>query len=135
MPISNFLAQKENDHLVGNATFTPASTLYMALCTAEPTASSTGSTITETGYTSYVRVSVTSSDFNSASGLNMTNSQAITWPTNTGTSVNNISYWALCSASSGGDLYQWGDIGGAPITVDNGQDVNIPIGSLTLSRA
>ena len=48
------------DH-VFKASYTPASTLYLCLCTSDPGVDSTGSTIAETNYTGYSRVSFTGS--------------------------------------------------------------------------
>ncbi len=58
--LSNFATTKLIDHVFKTA-YSPASTLYLALCTAAPTAASTGATITETDYPGYVRKSFTGS--------------------------------------------------------------------------
>lgn len=57
---SSFAEQAALNHLTGqdNAAWPSLNTQYLALCTAVPTSSSTGSTITEATYTGYARLNV-----------------------------------------------------------------------------
>src|SRR5437016_5231891 len=78
-----------------------APTIYVALCTAAPTDASTGSTITEAGYTSYARVSTTAGTWNVSSGTSpstITNASTITFPTATGGS-STVTHFVLVDAS------------------------------------
>ena len=63
--LSNYATTELVDHIF-KAAYSPEATLYLCLCTAAPTAASTGSTITETDYTNYVRKSFTATSFNTA---------------------------------------------------------------------
>lgn len=80
---------------------------YLALCTVVPTDSSTGSTITEASYTGYARKSIAAADMSAASAGSKTNANAITFAACTSGSSTIIG-WALCDASTVGNILYWG---------------------------
>lgn len=47
--LSNYLELELLDHVLNNAAYSPAATLYLALCTADPTDAGTGASMV--GYT------------------------------------------------------------------------------------
>lgn len=104
---SDYLENRDLDHNLGKTSFTMPANVYLALCTVVPTDSSTGSTITEASYTGYARQKVAATDLNAASGGQSTNANAITFAACTGGSSTIIG-WALCDASSAGNILYWG---------------------------
>lgn len=136
MSISHYLANKENDHLIGKATYTPPATLYLALCTAAPSASDTGSTITETGYTSYARLAVTGSDFENSGDTTaaiISNTSILTFAESTGGSSGTITHVALVDAASGGNLLQFTALDSS-ITASTNEAPRVTAGNLKLRR-
>ena len=105
--LSNFATTELVDHMF-KAAYTPASTLYLCLCTAEPTAASTGATIVETNYTGYARASFTASSFNAASGRKIVQALDITFPEAAVAGSSNITHYAICDASSNGNMLGFG---------------------------
>lgn len=98
------------EHVTGKATLALVTPVYMALCTVVPTVSSTGSTITEAAYTGYARKSVAASTFSAAvegEPSSITNGEAITFAACTAGSSTIIG-WALCDASTVGNIIVWG---------------------------
>jgi hypothetical protein len=93
---------------IGDATglrgSTTAGSLYVALCTADPTEAGTGSSMSETTYTNYARVAVarTSGGW-TISGNTVSNTGTITFPT-CGTTGATVTYFAICDSSTGGGL-------------------------------
>lgn len=75
---SYFGANKALDHVM-NTAYTPAATLYVALCTADPTRSATGASMNEVSNTgNYARTAIT---FGAASSRRVTQSGSISFPT------------------------------------------------------
>lgn len=102
--ISTYAKNKMIDH-VFKASYTPASTLYLCLCTSDPGVDSTGSTIAETNYTGYSRVSFTgSTKFAAASARKIVQNALITFGQATSVSASDISHWAICDASTAGNM-------------------------------
>ena len=101
---SNYLENELADHLFTDGAFTPAATLYLALCSEAPVEGDDGSTITEVSYTGYARVAVTASEMGAAAGGVKLNTSALTFPQCTGGS-DTATHLAICDASSGGNLY------------------------------
>lgn len=108
-----------------------APTLYIALCTAAPVDSDTGSTITEAAYTSYARVSTSPSDWNTSSGGSIDNANAITFPQATGGSETET-HFAIVDAASGGNMICYGTLGVA-IPVVSGSTPKFEAGNLTVT--
>ena len=99
-----------------------APTIYVALCTAAPTNSSTGATIAEATYTGYARKSTAAADWNAASGSNpatTTNANAITFAACTG-GTSAVTHFALVdnTTTGAGNMILWGALG-ATLNVAN----------------
>lgn len=106
---SNYLEEQILTHLFRTSTFTKPSTIYIAACTAAPTDTDTGSTITEPAGGSYARVQLNPLDANwtdpSAGTQGETdNAAAITFPEATG-SWGTITHVAIVDAATNGNLW------------------------------
>lgn len=104
---SNYLENAVLDHIFGDGTLTVTAPTYLALCTTVPDDASTGSTIVEANYTGYARKAVAASDMSAAASGSKTNSAAITFDACTAGSSTIIG-WALCDASTAGNVLCWG---------------------------
>lgn len=103
---SDYLENKLLDHVFNDSAYTAPSP-YLALCTAVPTDASTGSTITEASYTGYARLAIAGSDMSAASSGSKTNSATLTFAACTASSSTIIG-WAICDASTVGNMLVWG---------------------------
>jgi hypothetical protein len=107
---SKYSSAKVLEHKAGKSTDALVTPVYLALCTVVPTDSSTGSTLTEASYTGYARKSIAGSDWAAAvegSPSSIANANAITFAACTG-GTSTIIGWALCDASSAGNVIMWG---------------------------
>lgn len=107
--LSDYAEKKVLDHLTGKTAFTSPGPLYMALCTVAVTDADTGSTITEANYTGYARKQIAAADWDAATGVTATattNAQQQFAACTAGTST--IIGWALCDASSAGNVIMFG---------------------------
>jgi len=106
--LSNYATSELVDH-VFKAAYSPAATLYFALCTVAPTEASTGSTITETDYAGYARTSFTGSSlFAAASSRTVSQNTLLTLQAATGVSTSDISHWAIVDAATNGNMLAFG---------------------------
>lgn len=79
--------------------YTPAATVYLALCTADPTDAGTGASMNEAANSgSYARTAIT---FGAASSRRVTQSGAVTFPAATG-SWGTITHWAIVDSATHG---------------------------------
>ena len=122
---SDYFENKIIDHMLRNQSFTPPSTLYVALYNVAPTDAGGG---TEVSGGSYARQAVT---FSAASGGATSNSADITFPQATA-DWGTIVAVGILDASTGGNLLAWGALT-ANKTVNNGDQFKITAGNLTLS--
>jgi hypothetical protein len=99
---TNYLENKILDHVLKNTSYTPPATVYLALCTSDPT--ETGAAGTEVSGGSYARQAAA---FGSASGGTSSNSGTITFPTATG-NWGTITHFAIFDASSAGNCLYYG---------------------------
>ena len=129
--LSNYATSKLIDHVFTTA-YTPASTLYFALCTTTPTASDTGSTIVETDYAGYARTSFDATLFGAASSRNITQVIDLTLPSATGASSSDINSWAILDASSLGNMLAFGAFTTA-WNVVSGNTPKIPSGQIIVT--
>ena len=137
---SNYLSKKIVEEIVGGVNFTPATNVYVALLTVTPDDTSTGSTITETDYTSYARTLIGTGNnqtdaWNTSTGTTtatVTNKNAITFPAATGASTNPLIAVALVDAASAGNVLLWGTISSTPIA--NGDIPKINAGGLSITE-
>lgn len=131
MTVSDYLANKLLDHKTNKATYTPPATLYVALCSAAPVNSDTGSTITEVSYTGYARVAVTAADWNAAAARLQDNVNEIAFPAATGGS-DTATHFALCDASSAGNLLDYGALSSS-LAISSGVEPKFKAGDLDLT--
>ena len=123
--LSNYAENALLNH-VANTAFTPAATIFVALCTADPT--DTGSPLNEVANTNaYARAAVT---FGAATSRRVVQSGAVTFPQATGT-WGTISHWAIMSTATygAGDMYAYGNFV-TPFAPVNGNTPTIPSAEL-----
>ncbi len=137
--ISNYLENKLIDFLFRGGAYSAPATLYIALCTAAPDDTSTGSTITEVSGGNYSRQSITSnvtnwastqgnsSSTSSGTGGSTSNAGTINWNSVTWTAT--ITHVAICDASTVGNVLYWGTLA-ASKSVSSGDSVSFAIGDL-----
>jgi hypothetical protein len=132
MPASDYYADACLDAVLsGSAYPTHGSDLYLALCTAMITGSDTGSTITEPSGGGYARLAVTRDTTNWPDARPRVNGVEFDFGTTTG-SWGTLTYWALCSASTAGNIIWYGPLTESRV-VGTGQPVKIPAGDLSLN--
>jgi hypothetical protein len=100
---SNYLENKILDHVFKTASFSVPTNIYVALSTADPGESGGG--IAEPSGNGYARTICNSWD--AASGGATQNTNAVTFPTATG-SWGTISHFALFDAATGGNMLAYG---------------------------
>lgn len=122
---SDYYENKIIDHMLRNQSFTPPSTLYVALYTVAPSDSGGG---TEVSGGSYARQTVT---FTAASAGATSNSADIAFPQATA-DWGTIVAIGILDASSAGNLLAWGTLT-TNKTINNGDQFKILAGNLTLS--
>lgn len=131
MTASNYAEAALVDHILGKTAYTMP-TAYVALCTAAPTDTDTGTTITEANYTSYARVSTAGSDWNAYTGGSADNANDITFPKCTG-GTNTITHFAIVDASSAGNLLLYGSLSSGSLAVSNNITPEFVAGTLTVT--
>jgi hypothetical protein len=106
---SDYAEQKILEHSVGKAEWTKP-TVFLALCTAAPTDSSTGATISEAGYTGYARLEVKGEKW-TYSAPAIKNNATLTFAECTA-SESTIKGWALCDSGTkgAGNVIAWGTV-------------------------
>ena len=130
---SNYLENELLDHVFGGTDYSRPATLYLALLTAAPDDTSTGSTITEATYTGYARKSITNNDTNfpAASGGAKSNGAEIAFAECTaGSSA--ITHWALVDASTGGNVICWGALTTSK-EISTGDTPRVAVGDLDIT--
>jgi len=126
---SNYTIGEIRKQLLRSGTWTKTTTRYVAVCTAAPTAASTGSTIVEPSGNAYARVQVDADDANwSSTGDNVS---AITWPTATG-NWGTLTHFAVVDAATNGNVLFYGALTTSK-TITNTDTFSIPAGDLDLS--
>ena len=123
---SDYLEDKLLKHAFTNTTYTPASTLYVALYTVAPSDSGGG---TEVSGSSYSRTSVAFSV--SGTGTLFTNSSAVEFAAATA-SWGTVVAVSVYDASTGGNMLAWADLA-ANKTIDSGDIFRIPAGDLDIT--
>jgi hypothetical protein len=145
---TNYLRNAIIDWFHRAQSFTPPATVYVALCTTAPSASSAGTEVSTSG-TSYGRVAVTASLLNwagtqaalstsASSGTSGTtsNNSSISFGTATA-SWGTISHWELYDASTSGNRLMFGTIvdgagSASPRSVATGDPVSFPASALSI---
>lgn len=99
---SNYAEDKILDHIVGKTSFTMP-TVYVALCTADPTDAGTGASCNEVSDTNnYARVATDGDDWDASSGGATANAAAITFPEASG-SWGTITHFAIIDSTTHGE--------------------------------
>jgi hypothetical protein len=96
--LSDYAENRVVAHLTLTA-YTPAATIYLALCTADPTDAGTGASMNEAANSgSYARTAIT---FGAASSRRVTQNATVTFPTASG-SWGTITHWAIVDSATHG---------------------------------
>lgn len=139
--MSNYLENKLVDFLFRGGSYTPPSTIYLALCTSTPTDASTGSNISEISGGNYSRQSISSASGNwystqadttsTSSGTNGTTSNvnAVTWSSVTWSGT--VTSVALCDASSGGNMLFYSALSSSK-TIASGDSISFPVSGVSI---
>jgi len=98
MSMSNYLENEILDHVLKNGTFTPPTSLYLALYTTDPTDAGTGTEVASAG--AYARQVVA---FTVASNGTTSNSAVVTFPVATA-SWGTVTYVGIRDAITAGNL-------------------------------
>lgn len=141
--MSDYLENKLVDQLFRGQSAPTTTTLYVGLFTASPSDSGGG---TEVSGNNYGRVAVTSSLANwagtqssgsttasSGTGGQTSNNESISFGTPSA-SWNTVTHFGIFDASTGGNLLFWGALSTSK-TINSGDTVNFPAGSLTVTFA
>lgn len=125
--LTNFGENALVGHLCGSS-YTPAATLYLALCTADPTDAATGASMNEVANSgSYARTAIA---FGAAASRRVTQSGAVNFAAATG-SWGTVTHWAIVdSATHGaGNALAYGALG-ASKSVVSGNTPSVPSGDV-----
>lgn len=135
MPLSNYCGNALLNSLFGKTSdfgaLPSAPTLYVGLLTAEPSASDTGSTVTECAYTGYAREATAATDWDAAASKEVDNGALVEFGECTAGSET-VTYAALFDAATGGNLLAWGAVG-TSLAVSAGVKPEFPIGDLAMT--
>lgn len=125
--LSNFLEDKILNLVLKNTAYTPPSTIYVSLHTADPTDAGTGTEVTTVG-TAYARQTAT---FGTVSSGSVTNSLEILFPVATA-NYGIVTHLALWDASTAGNMLFSGVLT-ASKTINNGDQFKIAASNLTIT--
>ena len=127
--ISDYLANELLDHVFGNGVYSQPTNICLALCTAAPVDSDTGSSITEVSGNNYSRC--THNTWDTAAGGASENTGAATFATPSG-SWGLVTHIAICDATSAGNMLWWGTATPNQ-TPDSGDTVQYADGALDIT--
>lgn len=129
--LTNYAENELLDHFT-NAAYSPVATVYLALCTADPTDAATGASMSETANAGgYARTAIT---FGAASGRAVTQNADVNFPRATANYGAAITHWAIVdSATHGaGNALAHGSLTvSKTINLDN--DITVPSGEVIVS--
>jgi len=139
--ITDFLAKELLDH-VFNASFSPAATLYLCLCTADPTDAATGASMNETANAqSYARTAIT---FAAAASRTVDQTGDVDFPQASGDYASPITHWAIADTNTygSGNVYAHGAFaasktiysGNTPSVNAGANDVNVTFSAGEISN-
>jgi len=131
MSKSNLLENELLDHVLGNSSYSPPATVYVALFTTSPSDSSGGVEVSGGGY---ARVAVTNNLTNwpAAVSGSKSNGTVISFPTATA-AWGTIVAFALMTAPTGGDILYWGAVN-PNVSVPSGADASFAVGALVITE-
>lgn len=121
---SAYLRSKVVKHVLGIASFTMPTNVFLALYTSDPTVSDTG---TESTGGSYARQQLSFGTEADGSVASNTSETFSSMPAGT------VTHWGIRDASSGGNLLYFGDFD-IPITLTAGQNLPINSGDIRLTE-
>jgi len=130
---SNFAENELLDHIMGVGSYTMP-TVYIALCTADPTDAGTGASMNEVADSNaYARLAVAADFGTPAASGTISNDGAIEFVTATG-SWGTVTHWALLDSGThgAGNMLIHGALGTSK-TVGVGDTVTFAIGNLDVS--
>lgn len=136
---SNYLSGKQVQESAGGVAFTAPANVYVGLWTAALGDTSTGATGNEATYGSYARTQIGTGNnqtdaWNAATGTTtstVTNKNAVTFPTSTGTS-NTITYLGITDSATvgAGNMLYWTDV--TSVTINNGDTPKINASAISI---
>ncbi len=137
--MSNYLENKLIDHIFRTTTFSPPSTIAIALCTTAPTDASTGSTIVEVtnagvpANATWRGTHASVSGASSGTGGTADNAAAITFVTASADWNATVTHVAICDSATyaGGNLLFWGALSVSK-TVSNGDTFSFSANQLSI---
>lgn len=127
--MSDYLEEKLLNHTFRNVSFTPPTTVYLALYTSNPTDADTG---TEVSGGAYARQAATFSAATNPGGQ-VSNDALITFPTATA-GWGTVTHFAIRDALTAGNMLVFGALTN-PKTVDVDDQVKVNISNLTVTFA
>jgi hypothetical protein len=127
---SNYWENEILDHVFGKGAYTPP-TIYVGLCSADPTDAGTGSACNELSGNGYARVATAASDWDAASGGALDNATAITFPEASG-DWTAATHFGLFDALTSGNLLAHGSLSQSK-TVQSGDTASFAAGDLDIS--
>jgi hypothetical protein len=116
--LSQYAEAKIVDHLNGKTSYTMPTHACLALCTATVTSASTGSSITEAGYTGYARLDFVANWTAATTGVTPSvgvNTASANFATCTG-GTSTCTYFAICDATTTGNVIWWGTLSSVTIS-------------------
>ena len=132
--LSNYAEDKILDHLVGKTEFTMP-TMYVALCTADPTDAGTGAAMNELAdANAYARVETAGGDWDASSGGAIANAAAITFTAASGGDWAEATHFAVLDSGThgAGNMLGHGALDVAR-TVTEGDVIRFAIGALDIT--
>jgi len=131
--LTNFSRNAMVEHVFGVASYTPATTIYLALLTQMPDNDDDGSSISESGAGGYARTAITFGAPVAHAGITtnirITQNATVTFPILTSEMTGIVAWGILDSATIGaGNLLAWGQL--ASYTVDAGEAPAIESGQI-----
>jgi hypothetical protein len=123
--LTNYLESKLANHVLKNTAYTPPTTLYVALHTADPTEVGNVGEVTTGTYATYARKAIT---LGTESGGSCTNSTDLTWDNCPAMTISHISVW---DSLSGGNALFYGPLN-ASKTPASGDSFRLVSGSLSI---
>jgi hypothetical protein len=123
--MTNYLESKLANHVLKNTAYTPPTTLYIALHTADPTETGAVAEVTTGTYATYVRKAVT---LGAESGGSCVSTADITWDALPAITISHVSVW---DAASAGNALFYGPLG-ASKTMASGDSFRLATGQVTI---
>jgi len=123
---SDYLENKVLDHVLRNTSYTPPTTVYLGLFTANPTDAGGGTEVSGNGY---ARQAIT---FGAASGGAVSNSGAVNFPAATPSGWGTIIGVGIFDASTAGNLLYWAALSPNQTVGVNGV-LSFPVGQINVT--